>query len=132
MKNLSNYINERLVLSKNGDRTLSKVKLKQNECVIRVGDFYCWWFGVDSFDDITKDDVDANDPWFEQVESGSFENQYDVYDFLSDRAWDEKDYVVAYQNDVGNCIDIGFELDGIHFGHDCTDFIPDDIIIRKK
>ena len=132
MKNLSNYINERLVLSKNNDRTLSKVKLKQNECIIRVSDFYCWYIGIDNFDDITKDIIDDIDIWFAQVENGSFENQYDVYDFIKDFADDDEDYVVACQNDIGNCIDIEFELDGIHFGHDCTDFIPDDIIIRKK
>lgn len=132
MLKLNDYINERLILSKTPDHTLSKVHLKPGQFVMRVGDFYCWWFGVDSFDDITKDEIDANDPWFEQVENGSFENQYDVYDFIKDFVDDDEDYVVAYQNDVGNCIDVGFELDGIHFGHDCTNFIPDDIIIRKK
>lgn len=132
MKNLNNYIHERLVLAKDGDKTLSKVKLKRNECVIRVGDFYCWYFDVKSFDDITQDMVDEYDPWFEQVDNGSFKNQYDVYEFLCDFVWDENDYVVARQKDLDNCVDISFELNGIYFGHDCDDFIPDNIIIRKK
>lgn len=132
MKNLSNYINERLVLSKTPDYTLSKIKLKNDQFIMRVGDFYCWYFGVDKFDDITQDMVDTSDPWFEQVDNGSFKNQYDVYDFLSDFVWDKKDYVVAEQKELPNVYDISFTLDGIYFTHDCTDPIPDDIIIRKK
>lgn len=132
MKNLSNYITERLVISKTADHTLSKVHLKPGQFVMRVGDFYCWWFGVDSFDDITQDMVDVNDPWYEQVETGSFENQYDVYDFLSDRIWDERDYVVAEQEELPNVYNISFTLGGVYFTHDCTEPISDDIIIRKK
>lgn len=132
MKNLSNYINERLVLSKTSDKTLSNVKLKQNECVIRVGDFYCWWFGVDKFDDITKDTIDWSGPWFEQVENGSFKNQYDVYDFIKDFVDDDNDYAVASQDDLNNTVEVSFELGDVEFVHDCTDFISDDIIIRKK
>ena len=134
MKNLSNYINERLVLAKDGDKTLSKAKLKRNECVIRVSDFYCWYFGVDSFDDIklTQDMIDDYDPWFEQEEDGSFKNQYEVYDFIKDFVDDGEDYVIARQKDLGNCINVSFKLDGINFEHDCEDFIPDNIIIRKN
>lgn len=132
MKNLNNYIHERLVLAKDGDKTLSKVKLKRNESVIRVGDFYCWYFGVDSFNDITHNMIDDYDPWFEQEENSSFKNQYDVYDFIKDFVNDGKDYVVARQKDLKNCIAVSFELDGIYFEHDCDDFISDNIIIRKN
>lgn len=132
MKNLSNYINERLVLSKTPDYTLSKIKLKNGQFIMRVGDFYCWYFGVDSFDDITQDMVDNSDPWFEQVDNGSFKNQYDVYDFLSDFVWDKEDYVVAEQEELPNVYNISFTLDDVYFTHDCTEPIPDDIIIRKK
>ena len=132
MKNLSNYINERLILSKTPDHTLSKVHLKPGQFVMRVGDFYCWYFGVDNFDDITQDMVDNSDPWFEQVDNGSFKNQYDVYEFLSDFVWDKMDYVIAEQEELPNTYNISFKLDGVYFSHDCTEPVSDDIIIRKK
>lgn len=132
MKNLRNYINERLVLSKNRDKQLSNVELDQGQFIMRAGDFYCWYFGIDSFDDITEDDIDNTDPWFMQVEDGVFKTQMEVYDFIKKFVDDDNDYVVAEQNDLGNTIEVMFELGDVEFAHDITEEIPDNIIIRKK
>ena len=132
MKNLSNYITERLVLSKNGDKHLSNIKLDPGQFIMRAGDFYCWYFGIDSFDDITEDDIDNTDPWFMQVEDGVFKTQMEVYDFIKEFIDDDNDYVVAEQNDLGNTIEVMFELGDVEFTHDITEEIPDNIIIRKS
>lgn len=132
MKNLRNYINERLVLSKNRDKQLSNIELDSGQFVMRAGDFYCWYFGIDSFDDITEDDIDNTDPWFMQVEDGVFKTQMEVYDFIKKFVDDDNDYVVAEQNDLGNTIEVMFELGDVEFTHDITEEIPDNIIIRKK
>lgn len=132
MKNLSNYINERLVLSKNGDKHLSNVKLNPGQFIMRASDFYCWYFGIDSFDDITEDDINNTDPWFTQVEDELFKTQTEVYDFIKEFVDDDNDYVVAEQNDLGNTIEVTFELGDVEFIHDITEEIPNDIIIRKN
>lgn len=132
MKNLRNYINERLVLSKNRDKQLSNIELDSGQFIMRAGDFYCWYFGIDSFDDITEDDIDNTDPWFMQVEDGVFKTQMEVYDFIKKFVDDDNDYVVAEQNDLGNTIEVMFELGDVEFTHDITEEIPDNIIIRKN
>lgn len=132
MKNLRNYINERLVLSKNRDKQLSNIELDSGQFIMRAGDFYCWYFGIDSFDDITEDDIDNTDPWFMQVEDGVFKTQMEVYDFIKKLVDDDNDYVVAEQNDLGNTIEVMFELGDVEFIHDITEEIPDNIIIRKS
>jgi hypothetical protein len=132
MKNLRNYINERLVLSKNRDKQLSNIELDSGQFIMRAGDFYCWYFGIDSFDDITEDDIDNTDPWFMQVEDGVFKTQMEVYDFIKKFIDDDNDYVVAEQNDLGNTIEVMFELGDVEFAHDITEEIPDNIIIRKN
>ena len=132
MKNLSNYITERLVLSKNRDKQLSNIKLDSGQFIMRAGDFYRWYFGIDNFDDITEDDIDNTDPWFMQVEDGVFKTQMEVYDFIKKFVDDDNDYVVAEQNDLGNTIEVMFELGDVEFIHDITEEIPDNIIIRKS
>jgi hypothetical protein len=132
MKNLRNYINERLVLSKNRDNQLSNIKLDSGQFIMRAGDFYRWYFGIDNFDDITEDYIDNIYPWFMQVEDGVFKTQMEVYDFIKKFVDDDNDYVVAEQNDVGNTIEVMFELGDVEFTHDITEEIPDNIIIRKN
>lgn len=132
MKNLRNYINERLVLSKNRDKQLSNIELDSGQFIMRAGDFYCWYFGIDNFDDITEDYIDNIDPWFMQVEDGVFKTQMEVYDFIKKFVDDDNDYVVAEQNDLGNTIEVMFELGDVEFIHDITEEIPDNIIIRKN
>ena len=132
MKNLRNYINERLVLSKNRDNQLSHIKLDSGQFIMRAGDFYRWYFGIDNFDDITEDYIDNIDPWFMQVEDGVFKTQMEVYDFIKKFVDDDNDYVVAEQNDLGNTIEVMFELGDVEFTHDITEEIPDNIIIRKS
>jgi hypothetical protein len=132
MKNLRNYINERLVLSKNRDNQLSNIKLDSGQFIMRAGDFYRWYFGIDNFDDITEDYIDNIDPWFMQVEDGVFKTQMEVYDFIKKFVDDDNDYVVAEQNDLGNTIEVMFELGDVEFTHDITEEIPDNIIIRKN
>lgn len=132
MKNLRNYINERLVLSKNRDNQLSNIKLDSGQFIMRAGDFYRWYFGIDNFDDITEDYIDNIDPWFMQVEDGVFKTQMEVYDFIKKFVDDDNDYVVAEQNDLGNTIEVMFELGDVEFIHDITEEIPDNIIIRKN
>jgi hypothetical protein len=99
---------------------------------MRAGDFYCWYFGIDNFDDITEDDIDNTDPWFTQVEDEVFKSQTEVYDFIKEFINDDNDYVVAVQNDLGNTIEVIFELGDVEFTHDITEEIPDNIIIRKN
>lgn len=57
MIDLITYINERLVLSKNKPSIddLSDIDLKNNQCIIRLGEFYCWYWGVSRFQDLKKD-----------------------------------------------------------------------------
>ena len=57
MINLRTYINERLILSKNKASIddLSDIDLNNNQCIIRLGDFYCWYWGVSRFQDLKKD-----------------------------------------------------------------------------
>lgn len=57
MINLITYINERLVLSKSKPSIddLSDIKLNNNQCIIRLGEFYRWYWGVATFKDLKKD-----------------------------------------------------------------------------
>lgn len=57
MIDLITYINERLVLSKTKASIddLSDIDLKNNQCIIRLGEFYCWYWGVSRFQDLKKD-----------------------------------------------------------------------------
>lgn len=57
MINLRTYINERLVLSKTklGVDDLSNIDLNNNQCIIRLGEFYKWYWGVATFKDLKKD-----------------------------------------------------------------------------
>lgn len=132
MKNLSNYINERLIISKTGDKHLSNVKLKPGQFIMRAGDFYRWFFDKDNFDDITEDDIDNYDPWFTQVEDNVFNTQMEVYNFVKEFIDDDNDYVVANQDDLDNTIEVSFELGDVEFVHDISEEIPDNIIMRKK
>lgn len=57
MINLRTYITERLVLSKTklGVDDLSNIDLNNNQCIIRLGEFYKWYWGVATFKDLKKD-----------------------------------------------------------------------------
>ena len=57
MINLRTYINERLVLSKSKPSIddLSYIDLNSHQCIIRLGEFYRWYWGVATFKDLKKD-----------------------------------------------------------------------------
>lgn len=57
MINLRTYINERLVLSKNKPSIddLSDIDLNNNQCIIRLGEFYKWYWGAPTFLSLKKD-----------------------------------------------------------------------------
>lgn len=131
MKNLSNYINERLVLSKDKDNTLSKVHLKPGQFIVRVSDFYAWYCRKRSFDDISIKFIEDHNIWADLVDNGMFETQQEVRDFIKEFADDDEDYVVAEQEELPNVYEINFELDGVIFSEDCTDAVPNTIIKRK-
>ena len=132
MKNLSNYINERLVLSKDNDNTLSRVNLEPGQFIMRVSDFYAWYCRKRSFDDISIKFIEDHNIWADLVDNGTFKNIQEVRDFIKDFADDDEDYVVAEQEELPNVYEINFELDDVRFSEDCTDPVPDSIIIRKN
>ena len=86
MKNLSNYINERLVLSKDNDNTLSRVNLEPGQFIMRVSDFYAWYCRKRSFDDISIKFIEDHNIWADLVDNGTFKNIQEVRDFIKDFA----------------------------------------------
>ena len=60
MINLRTYINERLILSKTKPNIddLSDIDLNSHQCIIRLGEFYRWYWGVPTFLSLKKNNLD--------------------------------------------------------------------------
>lgn len=131
MIDLITYINERLVLSKNKPSIddLSDIDLKNNQCIIRLGEFYCWYWGVSRFQDLKKDL--GNFEYCCGNMKGEFKGSpEELIDYLFKFVKNEEDYAIC--TIIPSPADWEFEITfkDIEFNETSIDPLPKKVIHR--
>lgn len=132
MINLRTYINERLILSKNkvSINDLSDINLNSNQCIIRLGEFYRWYWGVSTFLSLKKNNLSdfgyccGNMP-------GEFKGSpEELIDYLFKFVKNEEDYALC--TIISSPADWEFEIDfkDIEFCETSIDPLPKSVIHR--
>lgn len=131
MINLRTYINERLVLSKTKASIddLSDIDLNNNQCIIRLGEFYKWYWGVPTFLSLKKDL--GNFEYCCGNMKGEFKGSpEELIDYLFNFVKNEEDYAVC--TIISSPADWEFEIvfKDIEFNETSIDPLPKKVIHR--
>lgn len=132
MINLITYINERLVLSKNKPNIddLSDIDLNSNQCIIRLGDFYCWYWGVPTFLSLKKNNLSDFEYCCGNMKGEFKGSPEELIDYLFKFVKNEEDYALC--TIISSPADWEFEIDfkDIEFAETSIDALPKSVIHR--
>lgn len=132
MINLKTYINERLVLSKTKASIddLSDIDLNSHQCIIRLGDFYCWYWGVSRFQDLKKNNLSDFEYCCGNMKGEFKGSPEELIDYLFKFVKAEEDYAVC--TIISSPGEWEFEIDfkDIAFDETSVDPLPKRVIHR--
>ena len=132
MIDLITYINERLVLSKTRANIddLSDIDLNSHQCIIRLGDFYCWYWGVARFQDLKKNNLSDFEYCCGNMKGEFKGSPEELIDYLFKFVKNEEDYAIC--TIISGHGEWEFEIDfkGIGFDETSVDPLPKRVIHR--
>ena len=132
MINLITYINERLILSKTKHSIddLSDIDLNSNQCIIRLGDFYCWYWGVARFQDLKKNNLSDFEYCCGNMKGEFNGSPEELIDYLFKFVKNEEDYAIC--TIIPDTHDWEFEITfkDIEFDETSVDPLPKSVIHR--
>ena len=132
MINLRTYINERLILSKNKTSIddLSDINLNSNQCIIRLGEFYRWYWGVPTFLSLKKNNLSDFEYCCGNMKGEFKGSPEELIDYLFNFVKNEEDYAVC--TIISSPGDWEFEIvfKDIEFNETSIDPLPKSVIHR--
>lgn len=132
MIDLITYINERLVLSKTKPNIddLSDIDLKSNQCIIRLGEFYRWYWGVSTFLGLKKNNLSDFEYCCGNMKGEFKGSPEELIDYLFKFVKNEEDYAVC--TIISSPGEWEFEIDfkDIAFDETSVDPLPKSVIHR--
>ena len=132
MKNLSNYINERLVLSKTKPNIddLSDIDLNSNQCIIRLGEFYRWYWGVSTFLSLKKNNLSDFEYCCGNMKGEFKGSPEELIDYLFKFVKAEEDYAVCTIISSPGGWEFEIDFKDIAFDETSVDPLPKRVIHR--
>lgn len=132
MKNLSNYITERLVISKtkNAIDDLSDVDLGSYQCIIRLGEFYRWYWGVATFKDLKKNNLTDFEYCCGNMKGEFKGSPEELIDYLFKFVKSGEDYAVCTIIPSPHDWEFEIHFKGIEFNETSVDPLPKAVIHR--
>ena len=132
MIDLITYINERLVLSKTKPSIddLSDEDLGSYQCIIRLGEFYRWYWGVPTFLSLKKNNLSEFEYCCGNMKGEFKGSPEELIDYLFKFVKSEEDYAVC--TIIPNPHEWEFEIyfKGIEFNETSVDPLPKRVIHR--